>query len=182
MNSNFLKALPVVAIALIATAPLSQATVYSPSQFTTVLKQKVGTKTKTAAANAAANFYAKALGDKKNKKNASKYAGSIVKVVLKNKKVTPPSIAGVSVNTQVKGLLKGYFKGLKFSLTDKTYNNALNTLLKALPFSAKTAATSQAIYNSIKTVATKNGVSQEQVFQYYTGVAEKFTIPEPPVS
>jgi len=181
MNSKLLTTFSAVAIALIAVAPLSKAVVYSPSQFNTELKAKIGSKKGPSAYNAAANFYAKALKDKKNKKNAAKYANSIVKI-LKKKSVVKIALQGKSMNTQIKALLKGYFKGLKFNLDDKIYNKALDTFIKKLPTSQKTAVNSQAIYNSIKTYATKKGTPQDTVYQYYLGVASQFLLPEPPVS
>ncbi len=181
MNSRILSVFSAVALALVATAPLSHAVVYTPSQFNIALKAAVGTKKGAKAFNAAANFYKKALGDKKNKKNADKYAKSIVKII-KSTKVVPIALQGTSVNTQVKALLAGYFKGTKFNINDSVYNKALKTFLGSLQGSQRTAATSQLIYTSIKTYATGKGVSQNAVYAYYTGVSQSFQLPPPPVS
>jgi len=181
MNSKILSLLSTVAIALVASAPLSQAVVYSPSQFNTALKAAVGTKKGAAAYNAAAKFYQKALGDKKNAKNAAKYATSITKVLTT--KVVPIPLQGKSTNTLVRALLNGYFKSVKpFDLTNATYNKALNVFLKKLNPSQKTAAVSQSIYDTIKTYAIKKGATAAQVYSYYTGVSGAANIPPPPVS
>ncbi|MDD5198673.1 MAG: hypothetical protein PHC88_02635 [Terrimicrobiaceae bacterium] len=180
MNSKLLKAITAVTIALVAAAPLSFAAAVSPSQFNTQLLAKIGTKKGLAAANAAAGFYGKTLKDALNKKNAEKYAKSIVKAL---KKPVPAALQGAGTNSVVKQLLAGYFTGkTKFNLNDKTYNKALNALLKGIPSSARTTPTSNAIYTSIKTFAVKKGSTQAEVFTYYQGVASKNNLPPPPVS
>lgn len=182
MNSKFLKAFAAVAFMAVASSPLALAAAVTPSQFTTELKAKVGTKKGSSAANAAAKYYGSVLKDKLNKKNAATYAKSVISVL---KKAVPLSskLAGSSVNACLKQLLTGYFKGLKFSLTDKTYNKALTALLKGLPPTARTDITSQALYNTIKSFAEKKGSTQDQIYAYYVStVSDKTNIPPPPVS
>jgi len=182
MNSKFLKAFAAIAFLAVASSPLALAAAVSPSQFNTELKSKVGTKKGLSAANAAAKYFGATLKDKLNKKNADKYAKSVI-TVLKKSVPLSSAFAGSSVNACVKQLLTGYFKGLKFSLTDKTYNKALTALLKGLPPTAKTDVTSQALYNTIKSFAEKKGSTQDQVYTYYIStVSDKTNIPPPPVS
>jgi hypothetical protein len=180
MNSNLLKAVAAIALAVVATSPLARAAEVSVADFKTEVQAKIGTKTGLKAANAAASYYGKVLKDKDNKKNADKYAKALIKALKK------PSLKGVgagdSVNACVKQLIKGYFKGLKLDINDKTYNKALTTILKGLPSTAKTAVTSQAIYNSIKAGFSKS-YSQDQIYSYYTAdVQSKVGNIPPPVS
>jgi len=182
MNSKFLKAFAAIAFLAVASSPLALAAAVSPSQFTTTLKAKVGTKKGLSAANAAAVYFGSVLKDKLNKKNAQKYATSVIKV-LKPAVPLSSKFAGSSVNACLKQLLTGYFKGLKFSLQDAIYNKALTALLKGLPPTAKTDITSQSLYNTIKTFALKKGSTQDQVYSYYIStVSNKTNIPPPPVS
>ncbi len=170
MNIKFFSVVSAVALALIAAAPLSQAKVYSPSQFNAELKKKVGTKKETAAVKAAASLLTSALTDKKNSKNAAKYAASVVSLLKKSVKKDQ----GKQANTLVSALLKGYFKPVKFNLNDKVYNQALLKLLTFPPTSQKTTATSQTIYNTIKKFALTKKSTQAEVYTYWnTQVAPK---------
>jgi hypothetical protein len=183
MNSKFLKAFAAIAFLAVASSPLALAAAVSPSQFTTELKAKVGTKKGTSAANAAAKYFGSVLKDKLNKKNAATYAKSVITVLKKAVPLSNSALAGNGVNACLKQLLTGYFKGLKFSLTDKTYNKAQTALLKGLPPGARTPLVSQALYNTIKTFALKKGSTQEQVYSYYIStVSDKTNIPPPPES
>lgn len=181
MNSKFLKILPVIALALVATTPLTQAKTYTPAQFNAELKKKVGTKKGAAAYNAAANFYKSALADKKNKSKAATYANYVVKLI-KYPKVVPIALSGKSVNTFVAALQKGYFSaGVKYSFNDKTYSKALQVILKSLPSSQKAnSVTSQLIYNTVKSAAKKSGATDEETYQFFTKEAKGYV--EPPVS
>ena len=181
MNSNLLKVLPLAVVALIATSPLSHAAKMSPSQFNAGLKAKVGTKKNAAAYNACAKFFQKALGDKKNKKFADKYAKSCVKI-LKKTSTVKIQLQGKAANTMVKALLGGYFKGFKFNINDSRYNKALNIIMKFPKLSQKTAVNSQAIYNTIKTYFSRKGVSQSETYSYYLGIAAANRYPDPPLS
>jgi hypothetical protein len=183
MNSKLLKALPVIAIALMAAAPLSHATKYSPAQFNAELKKKVGTKTGTAAVNAAGNFYKKALTDKANKKLAATYANFVVKA-LKYPKVVPTALAGKSVSTLIKLLQQGYFAGgTKFSLTDSVYNKALDVFMKSLPSTAKASSiVSESIYLVIKSFITGKGTSQFDAYTFYNNLAKKNKVVDAPTS
>jgi len=183
MNSKFLKAFAAIAFMAVASSPLGHAAAVSPSDFKSTLIAKVGTKKGTSASNAAAKYFGSVLKDKLNKKNADKYAKSVITVLKKAVPLSSSKLAGNSVNACLKQLLTGYFKGLKFSLTDKTYNKAQTALLKGLPPGARTPLVSQALYNTIKTFAEKKNVSQDQVYSYYiANVSDKTNIPPPPVS
>jgi len=183
MNSKFLKALPVIAIALIATAPLSHATKYSPTQFTAELKKVVGTKTGLTAVNAAATFYRKALLDAANKKQAAAYASSIVSV-LKYPKVVSTALAGKAVNTYISSLQKGLFTGsYKYNLNDPTYNKALQTFLSKLPPTAKSSQlNTNTFYSTIKQFATSKKVTQLDVYNFYLALAKKTGVKDPSAS
>ena len=167
----------------IALTPIttSYAAKLTPSQFKTGLKQKVGTKKGPKAYNACAKYFQKALKDKKNKKYADKYAKLCVKA-LKSTKVVKIALQGRAVNTLVKALLGGYFRGKKFNLADSRYNKALRVILRYPKLSQKTAINSQAIYNTIKTYATRKGVPQNTIWTYYMGVALNNRYPDPPLS
>lgn len=183
MNSKFLKAFAAIALLAVASSPLALAAAVSPSQFNTTLKAKVGTKKGTSAANIAAKYFGSVLKDKLNKKNADKYAKSVITVLKKAVPLSNSALAGNGVNSCLKQLLTGYFKGLKFSLTDKTYNKAQAALLKGLPPGARTDLVSQALYNTIKSFAEKKGSTQGQIYSYYvSNVSDKTNIPPPPVS
>lgn len=180
MKTKFISAFAAIAVALAITSPLSFAKVYSPSQFNTELKKKIGTKTGASAASAAANFYKQALGDKKNKKNAEKYAKSIVKAL---KKPVVPALQGNATNTLVKALLDGYFKGVKFNLNDAVYNKAIVALLKGMPASEKVKPTvSQAIYYTVKSFSLKKGATVDQAYNFMKSVDSKSGVVAPPLS
>jgi hypothetical protein len=181
MKSKLFTTFAAIAIAIVATSTSFAGKVYTPAQFTTALKEKVGTKTGASAYNAAAGLFKSALGEPKNKKNADKYAKSIVKL-LKPKDMAKDPVRGKGVNTLVKSLMIGYFKKLTFNLEDARYNKALLTLIKSLPTSQKTTAVSQMIYSTVKGYAISKGPTQEQIYSYFSGVAVQGNLPPPPVS
>jgi len=182
MNSRIFSVLSAVAIALIATAPLSRAVTYSPSQFNAALKTTVGTKTGSAAYNAAANLFKKALGDKANKKNVVKYATSLVKF-FKSTKVLKPQLAGKSRSTFVKALCDGYFKGLAYNPQDSKFAQALSKLSGSLPVSQQTQAIAQLIASPALAFNTKKGGSSADInFLNQTIYTAAKTTPPPPVS
>jgi hypothetical protein len=180
MNSKFLKALPAIVLALVATAPLSQAVTYSPAQFNTELKKKVGTKTGPAAYNAAASFYKTALSDKNNKKHIAAYA-SFVSKLLKSSKVVAIPQQGTAIATVIKQMQLGYFKApQKFNINDPGYNKALQTLLKGLPASQKNSTlVSQKLYDTIYNYVKGKGVSQDAAYQFYLTLAKKTQVVDP---
>jgi len=181
MNSRIFSVLSAVAIALIATAPLSRAVVYSPSQFNAALKTAIGTKTGPSAYNAAANLFKKALGDKSNKKNVSKYANSLVKAL--GKKVVKDALQGKSRSTLVKALCDGYFKGLAYDPQDSKFASALKILSGKLPISQQTQATAQLIASPALAFNTKKGGSAADTnFLNQTIYTAAKTTPPPPVS
>jgi len=173
MNSKFLKALPVIALALVATAPLSHAKAYTPAQFTKELKLKVGNKTGPQAYNAAASLYKAALQDKANKKYALTFTNSVV-ALLKKPSVVPQALQGKSVNTLIRSLQLGYFAGLKFSITDAGYTKSLSALLRSLPPSQKSSQTvSNALYSTVKGFLLGKQVTQLDAFNFYNGIAKQ---------
>lgn len=181
MKSKFLSVFSVAVLALVATVPLSQAKTYSVNQFKAELKTKIGTKKGLAAANAAANFYGIVLKDAKNKKNVNSYAKVIVSFI-KKPTVVPTPLQGQSVNAQIKKLTTGYFTKLKFDLNDKRFKQALDTFLKSVQPTQKTAANSQLFYNSIKVYALKKKETQANVYQYFTAITDQLNYPDPPKS
>lgn len=183
MKHPLFTALSVAVLSLAIATPASFAKVYSPSQFKTELAKKVGKKKGAAAINAASNFYKSALGDKKNKKNADKYASSINSIL---KKPVAVNLKGKSLTTLTSALLVGYFKGLKANPSDKTFNKALVTLSKQLTAANRSGstgvATSNGLYSTIKNFFVGKGFSQSDIYDFYLSIDSSLKLPPPPVS
>lgn len=177
MKHPLFTALSVAVLSLAIATPASFAKVYSPSQFKAELTKKVGKKKGTAAINAAANFYKSALGDKKNKKNASKYASSINSVL---KKPVAVSLKGKALTTLNSALLVGYYKGLAKNFADKTYQSAFTTLGKGLTASNRSGATGQGLSDSLA-LAISNFFKTAATFSDISNLIVKAKLP-PPVS
>ncbi len=180
MNSRIFSLFSAVAIALAATAPLSRAVTYTPSQVNAALKAAIGSKIGAPAYNAAANLFKKALGDKSDKKSAKKYAQSVIKAL--NKKVKT-ALIGKSRSTLVKALCDGYFKGVTYSPMDSKFVAALKILSSKLPISQQTQATAALIASPALAFNTKKGGSASDVnFLNQTIYTSANTTPPPPVS
>jgi hypothetical protein len=177
MKSRPIASLAAVAFAVFALVPLGHAAKVTPTQFRMELGDVLGNRKNAAAYNKAGRYFQKVLGDKRNKKFAQKYAKLLTKAMRGGR--VKIALLGKATNTFTKALLAGYFKKKAFNLYDRTYNKAFTVLVKALPLSKKTVATSQALYNSIKTFAARKGVSQDQVFAYYTSIDSQNRLPEP---
>jgi len=166
-----------VAASLLAWAPLGHAAKVTPTQFRMELNETLGSAKNATAYNKAGRYFQKALGDKRNKKFANKYAQILAQAMRGGRvKIT---LLGRATDTFTKALLAGYFKAKAFDLYDAKYNSAFRVLAKALPLSQKTLATSQALYESIKTYAARKGIGRDQVFTYYQTVDVTNRLPEP---
>ena len=154
MNSRLLSVFSAAAIALVASAPLSHAVVYTPTQFNAALKIAIGKKTGAKATTAAANLYKKALGDKKNKKNAVKYTTSILKAL---KKPVKSNLQGASRATLANALVNGYFKGLAYNASDSKFTAALRKLVSGLPGTQKNETIAKLITSTLLSYNTAKG-------------------------
>jgi hypothetical protein len=177
MKTHYLPAFLVGAALCLVAAPAGMAAKVTPSEFKAQLNAALGNKKGSAAYNKGAKFFQKTLRDKRNKKYASKYANFLTKAMRGGR--VKIALLGRATNTFTKGLLAGYFSGKSFDLYDKEYNKAFTKLVKPLPLSQKTVATSQALYNTIKTYSARKGVGQDEVFAYYMTVDTKNRLPEP---
>jgi hypothetical protein len=173
---SLLVALAAGAISLSGVSP-AFAKKYSPLEFREALKITIGSSKGASAYNKAARFFQKAIGDRKNKKYARQYAQAVVKAMRGGTVST--SLLGRATNTLTKGLIAGYFKGVPYDLNDAGFNKAFKILLRGIPLSQKTAATSQMIYNTLKTYSARKGVSQDDVFAYYQTVDVANRLPQP---
>jgi hypothetical protein len=140
--------------AFFATASTSTAVVYTPAQFATALEQKIGTKRNAVAYNAAASLLKSALGDKNNKGLARTYMTLVVRSLEDH---VQDRLQPFARNTLIRGLLSGYFKGMRSSVEDENFLGALYKALATLPESAKTATTAQLIIDTVKSFMVGKG-------------------------
>jgi hypothetical protein len=177
--NRFSLAILVTMASLLAPVRPALAVKYTPVEYAHALDAALGNRKGAAAYNKAARFLQKALGDKKNKKNAKKFTAATVKA-LKGGTVKI-SLMGRATNTLTKALAAGYFRGIPMNLDDVKFTQAFSTLLHGVPLSQRTIATSQSIYNSLKTYGLRRGVPQDVVFAYYEPIGLANRLP-PPVS
>lgn len=164
-------------VGLVAFPTQALAKKYTPSQFRQTLKAAIQNRKGPSAYNKAAGFLQQALGDKSNKRFARNYA--VISAQLLRGGAVPLRRFSVAINTLVKGLVAGYFRGLRYNLYDARFNQALTVLLRKIPLSQKTQVVSQAIYNTLKTYSKRRGVAQDAVFAYYQTIDFKNRLPEP---
>jgi len=174
-----MKSLPLLALAVAlfaaASPPSVRAASLAPRVFHARLVAQIGPHKSLAAATIAARSLGNALRAPENKGKADKYVLSVVRELIRT--VPPPRMPKATALV-IQHLLSHFFtNGRAFNLEDRTFDKALANALKALPPSGRTYATTNLLFQVIKSYALKRGSTPEQADAYLSTLLDKLFIP-----